>query len=169
MLSTESVASECSSFSDPRAAKKDVDAEAIDAIRCTSTVSMYHDSFSCRIALVCKAFRAGAGWCFIVPFDPASPDSGSLGSTSDFSETTSKILGFSSSKFSSKYTLGMVDSGVVALGSRRGLPPDLRRTTGEGGGESVLNESVGDAGPESEVPRRANGGRCEPSCFVWNS
>lgn len=62
-------------------------------------MSIYHDSFSCKIAFVARAFR-GAG---VLPLDPLV--SGVLGigrTTSESSLTTSNVRGFSKWKFSSK-------------------------------------------------------------------
>ena len=66
-------------------------------IRCTSTVSMYQDSFSCRIAFVARAFLPGCGASDI----PLALFTSSVlvvlagRTTSDRSLTISKVLGFS--------------------------------------------------------------------------
>src|SRR5436190_10362932 len=59
---TDPAASECRSRRDPSAVKKDVEAVDIEEIRWISTVSRYHESFSCKMALVARAFLpAGRG------------------------------------------------------------------------------------------------------------
>ena len=76
--------------------KKVVEAKEMELIRCTSTVSMYHESFSWRIAFVARAFLGAQAF----PKLAFSIEVG--GVTSDRSLTTSKVLGFSRWKFSSK-------------------------------------------------------------------
>ena len=90
-------------------------------------MSMYQESFSCKIAFVASAFLG-------VPFAKMSAFlSSDVGCgvriISDLSLTISKVRGFSSWKFSSKYTPGMVDNGVTAW--RLLKPLDLRLGWGE--------------------------------------
>lgn len=79
-------------------------------IKWTSMVSMYHDSFSCNIAFVASAFRGTVAVPSLEVFSESGMSFG--GTTSDRSLTTSNVRGFSRWKSSSKYTLGIVDSGV---------------------------------------------------------
>jgi hypothetical protein len=91
----------CNSLREPRAEKNDFEAVDIELIRWTSTVSIYQDNFSCRIALEARDFL------------PLGAKEGSR-TISECSDTISKVLGFSRWKSSSEYTVGIVDNGVTA-------------------------------------------------------
>src|SRR6478735_5964386 len=92
---------------------------------------MYHDNFSCKIALVARAFLGVAA----LPLSELCPSSALAGRiTSDRSLTMSKVRGFSRWNSSSKYTVGIVDRGggpcvdlriKPALGLRAGLWPSF--------------------------------------------
>ena len=85
---TDSSASSCNSRSEPRAEKNDFEAVDIEEIKCTSTVSIYQESFSCSMAFVANDFR---------------PEGVAFGSRmiSECSETISNVRGFSRWKSSS--------------------------------------------------------------------
>src|SRR4051794_14582081 len=69
---------------------------------------MYQDSFSCKMAFVASALRGAAAWPLEANFS-SLPGTGRT--TSERSLTMSKVRGFSRRKSSSKYTVGIVESG----------------------------------------------------------
>ena len=118
---------------------------------------MYHDSFSCRIALVARAFRGAAALPLSAPF-PSSALAGRI--TSDRSLTMSNVRGFSRWNSSSKYTVGMVDSGGGPCVDLR-IKPALGLRTGPWPSFEFIDES--DAVEPLRVGRGFGPGRKYPS------